>query len=339
MGNEESSSQQSTKPKLTQSKTWASALDHLPRAGKAGQKSVLFRSETKKSTPIKVSTLCCAKTLVSDSKKDGYERLTKSMSSKDSYISKLIESSFEDSSSIIVIERLKNCKLVAPSHLQNVEFAKAAALKWTKRRLSGERTRGIDVSEYSPSYQLRSQTSTQPVLSDIILLTNDEIGLGDIRKHYRPVDRFSFGDTANFPKYPSFLDSSEGGRISTGTPSDLSFSGTPLNISLLCSDAHHVSESVVISWPYAASSEESLMKLNCLSCVKHTLNERGLNQPEYSKQDTKRIDFTSKLFSGSSFLGVLPVKNQYSTTINQKLPMEVTTIPKVSSSLNVIKAD
>jgi len=339
MGNEESSPKQSTKPKLTQSKTWASALDHLPRAGKAGQKSVLFRSETKKSTPIIISTLCSAKTLVADSTKDSYERTTKSMSSKDSYISKLIESSFEDSSSIIVIERLKNCRLVAPSHLQNVEFAKAAALKWTKRRLSGERTRGIDVSEYSPSYLLRSQASAQPVLSEFILLTKDEIGLDEICKHCRPADRFSFGDTANFPKYPSFLDSSDGRRISTGTLSDLSCSGTTLNIPFPSSDAHRVSDPLAISWPFAASSEDSFKKLNCLSCVTHKLNERGLNQPEYNNQDAKRIDFTSKLFSCPSFLGVLPVKNHYSTTINQKLPLKVITIPKVPSSINVIKAD
>jgi len=61
------------------------------------------------------------------------------MSSEDSYIDKLIESSDEDSSSVIVIERLaRNCKLIAPSDLLKVDFAEAEAVNWTKRRDSGE---------------------------------------------------------------------------------------------------------------------------------------------------------------------------------------------------------
>jgi len=261
---------------------------------------------------------------------DAWDRIRKSKSSKDSCISKLIESSFDDSSSILVIERsAKNCRLIAPSHLEDVRSARAEAVNWTKQRPWSERTGGIDLSMYSPRYQRRSQASYQSLLNDIILLTNDEMQLLN--------DRFSYGDRANFPKYPSFLDSSESGRLSIGTLSDLSGAVNPLSISHRRSDAHHVSDPVTISWPHVASTEDCVKQLSCLSCVRHTVNERGLTQE--NKQNRKRIDFTSNVFDGSAFLGVMPVEKQYSTPIDRKLPLQVATNTKGPSSKNVIKAD
>jgi len=321
MGNEESSIEQSNKLKQTQSNTWASALDHLPRADRAGKR---FESVTKDGWPKKISiTRKCgtAKTFVTNTNKDAYERITKSMSSEDSYIDKLIESSDEDSSSVIVIERLaKNCKLIAPSNLLNVDIAEAEAVNGTKRRDSGEWTTGISVSEYSRSYPRRSQTSSEPVFSDTI---------DEIKKNCIPDDRCFFGNTAGFPIYPSFLNSFESGRISIGTLSDFSGSSTPINFSLQRSDAHHVSDAVTVSLPHTASSEDCKKQLSCLSRVTPMVNERGLTQ--LHKQNGKRIDFTSSLFSGS--------KKQYSTIVNQKLPMQVTAKAKVPSAINVIKAD
>jgi len=152
-----------------------------------------------------------------------------------------------------------------------------------------------------------------------------------------PDDRCFFGVTSSFPKYPGFLNSSESGRISIGTLSEFSGSSTPINVSLQRPDAHHVSDSVIISLPHAVSSEDSVKQLSCLSCVTRTVNERGLVQLQ--KQDGRRIDFASNLFLGSAFSEVLPLKKQYSTVIDQKLPMLVTTKAKVPSSINVINAD
>jgi len=250
------------------------------------------------------------------------------MSSEDSYINKLIESSDQDSSSVIVIERLaKDCKLIEPSQLLNVDFAKAEAVSRTKRRASGEWSTEISVSEYSRSYPRRSQTSSEPALS----ATNDEI-----QKHCIPEDRFSFGNIANFPKYPSLLDSSESGTLSIGTLSDFSGSSTPLNISVQRLDAHHVSDLVTISFPHTASTEDSVKQQSCLTCVTPMVDARVI---QLQKQNGKRIDFTSNLLPRSAFSGMLPLKKQCSTTINQKLPMQVTTKVNVPSPINVIKAD
>jgi len=287
MGNETSSVRRRSKPELTKSKTYVSALRYQPKADHTDQRSALFGSETKpkkKSDSRKCST---AKTLFTDTEKKVGEKIAKSNSPKDSYISKLTESSFEDSSTIVVIERMpKNCKLIAPSHLQNVQFARASAKKWKKRRPMRERS--------SSSDQLKTQKSAQSILSDFFNLRNDENELIDIYGHCRSRDFFSIGDSPKSPKYPSFLESSDGGRISTATTlSDFSGLGRPLNIPLPYPDAHFVSDSVAISWPQGASPEDATKEFNCLTCTKHTVNERGLTQPEY-KQQAQRVNFTSK---------------------------------------------
>jgi len=303
MGNETSIIRRECKPELTKSKTYISALAHQPKADHTDQRSALFGSETKpkkKSDSRKCST---AKTLFTDTEKKVGEKIAKSNSSKDSYISKLTESSLEDSSTIIVIERLaKNCKLIAPSHLQNVEFARASAKNWKKRSPLGERS--------SSSDQLKTNKSAQSILSDFLHLRNDEHELIDLCQHCRSRDFFSIGDSPNIPKYPSFVESSGSGRKSTATTlSDFSGLGRPLNIPLPYPDAHFVADSVAISWPQGASREDAAKQFNCLTCTKHTVSERGLTQPEY-KQQAQRVNFTSKLFCSPALLGVLPVNKQ-----------------------------
>jgi len=333
MGNETNSiHQQSTTPTLTQCKTYLAALDHLPQANHSRQRSEPFGSDIKKSLGIKISDSCkCerSKAFVKSTGKVEGGKLVRSLNtnSSPSILSK-------DSSSIVVIERLaKNCKLIPPSPLQSVEYARAATRGWTKRRASGERGRGIDVSEYSPSDPQRSQPSAKSIFNDFLLFTNDDMGIVDICPHSsRSADRFSFGDTSNYPKYPSFLDN-DGRRVS-----ELSSSGTPFNISLPRSDVHRASDSVAISWPQGAPPEESVMHCRkCLTCAIYNGNEKGLLQPEY-KQQGQRVDYTSKLFANSELLGVLSVGKPYSSARTQKLPKQKSTNPKASSR-KVVNAD
>jgi len=345
MGNEPNSiHQQPTSPELTQSKTFVSGLAHRPK-NHTRPKSVSLGVDTKKSLAKAITdprNCCIAKTFVTDAKQKDDGKIGKSNSPMDSLISKLIESSFEDSSSIIAIERLaKNCKLMAPSHLQSVEYARAAAREWrAKRKQSEEQKRGIDFQEYSPSDQQRSQPSAKSVLNDFLLFTNDELALDDIYEHGKSTDRFSFGDTSNYPKYPSFLDN-DGSKISTTPGSELSSSGTPFNISLPRLDCHHPTDSVAISWPQGASPEESVKHpkgRKCLTCAIYTGNDKGLMQPEY-RQQALRVDFKSKLSTGSDLLGVLPAGKQYSATRNQKLPKLVKPNPQATSSTKVVTLD
>jgi len=292
MGNETSSTRRESKPQLTNSKTYVSALAHQPKAGHTDQRSALFGSETK---PKKISdSIKCrrAKTFFIDTQKKGGEKIAKSNSPKVSYTSKLYESSFEDSSTIIVIERLaKNCKLIAPSHLQNVEFARASAKKLKKRRPLGERSSSLG-EQSSSNDQLKTYKSAEYVLSDFLHSRNDENELIDIYRHCTSRDFFSIGDSPNFPKHPSFLESSEGGSTFTATTlSDFSGLGRPLSIPLPFPDAHCVSDSVAISWPQVASKDDA-KQFNCLTCTIHTVNERGLTQPEYNPE-AQRVNFTS----------------------------------------------
>jgi len=347
MGNEANSiHQQPTTPTMIQCKTLLSSLDHLPRANHALPKSETFSPDSKKSLPKEIAAsrkFVGSKSFINDTDRtrgflNGTEkgkagRMVRSIisSSSPSILSK-------DSSSIVFIERSgKNCKLIPPSPLQSVDYARAAAREWTKRRASAETARGIDLSEYSPSDQQKSQTSAKSILNDYLLHTSDEIGF--VNEHSKSAGRFSFGDTSNYPKYPSFLDSNDARRMSATALSELSSSGTPLNISLPRSDLHHESNSVAVSWPQGASPDESVMQCrNCLSCAIYTGNEKGLMQPEYNQQ-AQRVDYTSKLFAGSELLGVLPVGKQYPARRNQKLTKRMTGHHQAPSPGKVIKAD
>jgi len=347
MGNEANSiQQQSTASELAQCKTWGSALAHLPKTKYPCPESEPLGLDMKKSLPkdiIDVRKCEKTKTFVTDIEKEKRVKILNSNSSKDSFISKLV-SSFEDSSSLIVIERLaKNCKLIPPSHLQSTEYARAAAQGWrTKRRSVDERVGGIDSLEYSPSDQQRRQKVAKPVLNDCFLFTTDEMGLGDIHEYNcTSADRFSVGDTCNYPTWPSFLDN-DGRTVSGATAmSELSSSATAFNISLPRSDVLRVSDTVAISWSLGGSTEDSVKHLssqNCLTCAIYAGKEKGLLPPEFNQQ-AARVDFTSKLYASSELPVVLPGGKTYSASRNKKLPKRMTANLQVPSSLKVTRAD
>jgi len=331
MGNETSSIfQKLPRPQLTQSKTFTSALAHLPKANHTVQKRVSFVSDTKKSSPKKLfNSRKRANTLgTTNSFKYSSEKLGKSNSSRDSCMSKITESSYDDSSSTVVIDRLgKNCKLVGPSHLHGAENMIAGARDWMTRRFSGERAKVVNLLEYNPAEKRRNQTNTNSGRGDFLLSTNEELGLDDIYEHLISADRFSFGDTVNYPNFPSSMESNEGGKMSTATrSSEVSVTDGPLTIAVSRSDVH--------------STSDSVKHRNCLTCGKYTDFDRGSTQPEHNQQ-AQEVHFISTFCSSSTLLEVLPVNKQFSVTTRPKVQhRQVTSNTQIpSSSIKVIWAD
>lgn len=314
--------QQSTSPQLAQSKTFTSPLADLPETTNIDQKRVLFGSYMEKSLPKKIFD-----NRSTGKNKDDGEKPVKSNSSKESC-------TFEDSSSIVFIDRKgKSCKLKAPSQSPGLTYY--------------IREKGLDISEYSPNRQQRNQVNGKPVVGDFLLITKDDRGQVEWYGQSKNDDLFIFGESANYSKYPNYLDCHGIGRISTGTTfSEISGIGRPFEISFSHSDAHRPSDSVTISWPQEGNSEESVKILSCLTCGTHLsclscgayALERGSQKPEY-KQQTKRVDYTAKYLSNPTYLDVVPRGKQASPSKSKDLSQKVSSNPQAPLFLKVVNAD
>jgi len=342
MGNEANTiPEQGTSPQLTRSKRFASNRKHVQKGTVAGGERVVFWSETKKSLPKYTSyqQKCVNSNTCSDTEYEDTDKVGKSTSSKDSYINKLIESSFDDSSSVMVIDRrAKNYKLIAPAQspkhncLTKMEYSKVAARERRANIVgSCERVKGIDCSEYS-CINNRNQISSNSSIVSIWLSTSDEHGTADLYKRTKFPDRFSFAESANHPK----LDIPNGRGMSTSTRlSELSIPGRPLDISFSRSSGHRASDSITVSWPRIIRAEDPIQECNCLSCGKY---DTKLSQSEYN-QLAQRVNLKSKFLSSSARLRAVPVIKQVSPLITQHVPEGIKVNSQVPSPSKVIKAD
>jgi len=183
----------------------------------------------------------------------------------DSSTGKFMGSSFEDSSSIVVIERMgKNCKLMEPSQSPSCIHRKIKR-KWkVNREASGELSKGKDICEYSPGNQKKLTFGK---------MGNFWLNPKDDPRANESFDLFSIGNPVNL-KNPYVSDIHDSGRRSSGL-SEVSGSSRPLNTSssgkrdintfVSNSNVHRVSDSVSISWPLRASSDECVKHLHCFN--------------------------------------------------------------------------
>jgi len=346
MGNEaDSIHQQTTSPPLARSKTFASNYGILQEDTIDELEEGLFFSGTKKSFPKYIAgpqKRVFSRTCISDTEIDDSEKVRKSSSSKDSNISKLIESSLDDSSSLIVIDRkAENFKLIAPAQSFKHNYHKKMGYSRVARRerrvnraVSLDRPTKIDCSEYS-SLNNRDQTTSESSIVSIWLNTKDEHGGADLHEPIKSVGRFSFAGSVNYPK----LEIRDGRRMSTGTTlSELSPQGRPIDISFSRSSGYRASDSITISWPHRVRNEEPAEHRNCLGCGTYTGRERRLSQPE-CKQLEQRVALKSTFLSGQASLRVGPVKKPVSPRTTQKDTEVVKASLQVASSPKVIRAD
>jgi len=341
MGNDANSIyQKSTKQHLKQPKSYKSNLANLPEITETDQEYVLYGSGTKKSRPINISnheTRCSLNSFATDSGKDDLEKFGKATPTMESFIT---ISSFEDSSSMIPIDRnAKNCKLIAPRNSPQHNYLKIPREFTANREASFDRSRVIDVWEYSTDR--RSQISSKSSIANYWLNTKDDTVSGDFSDCTITGGRSSFEELAKYRSNSNFLDMHDGGRMSTGTTlSELSFQGRQLNISFSRPDARRPSDSIAIAWPQGAPPipETSVQDRNCLTCGTYRNNESGLPKADY-KQKSQRVSKTAKFVPRSSLFGVRPVNKKFSRLKTLKGPEWAPEESQAHLSMKVIWAD
>jgi len=351
MGSDASSiHQQPTSPLVTNSKTFSTGPAHLPASSHTDQQIVSFKpdtSDTNKNLPESRSDslkLVRQKSCVTEMEKDNNEKLVGSICSKGNVFGKTVKSSFEDSSSIIVIERKgKHCKLIAPSLSSSLTQGKNTECRRCEykanREATSEPSKGKDILEYSPVNQRKKTYGNSG--KNFLGNTKDELITSESS------DFFFFCNPGSNPKNPNYLDIRDAIRgSSTTTLSDTSILGIPLNRSFsglglentssLNPDVGCVSESVAISWPPGVPCAK---RLNCLACCTYTELETTLPQIK-NIQHAQKVNFKSKFASTSPTLVATPVNKEFSHLKAKKVrPSSVKPNLQVPSSIPIIRAD
>jgi len=336
MGNDANSiHEKSTKQHVKQPKSFKSNLANLPEITETDQEYVLYGSGTKKSRPINIYNhkICYSlNSCATDSGKDDFEKFGKATPTMESFIT---ISSFEDSSSMIPIDRnAKNCKLIAPRNSPQHNYLKIPREFTANREGTLDRSIVIDLWEYSTNR--RSQISSESSIAHY----KDDIVSGDFSDCTKTGGRYSFEESANYRTNSNYFDVHDGGRMSTGTTlSELSLPGRQLNISFSRSDARRPSDSIAIAWPQGAPiPETSVQDRNCLTCGTYRNNESGLPKADY-KQKSQRVGKTAKNLARSSLFGVRPVNNKFSRPKTQEGPEWAPAESQAHLSMKVILAD